>query len=56
MSYQKLNLQDDDVFCADHVEHIEEGILAVEILVTEGKDDIVNSVLEALPTWTGGSY
>ena len=52
MAYERMNLQDGTTLNADHIKHLEDGI----VNATQEKDEIVNSVLNALPTWNGGNY
>ena len=52
MAYERMNLGNGVTLNADHIKHLEDGI----VNATQEKDEIVNSVINALPTWTGGSY
>lgn len=52
MAYERLNLEDGVTLNADHIKHLEDGI----VNATQEKDKIVDDVLNALPKWNGGSY
>lgn len=52
MAYERMNPENGETLTAEHIKHLEDGI----VNATQEKDEIVNSVLNALPTWTGGSY
>lgn len=52
MAYERMNLEDGTTLNADHIKHLEDGI----VNATQEKDKIVDDVLNALPTWNGGSY
>lgn len=51
MAYERLNLKDDEVLTADHIKHIEDGIIGAVPAYTAGDYGKVLSATEAGLVW-----
>lgn len=54
MAYVKQNFTDGNILYAEEMIHIEDGIAALEQSLSSARQDILNEVLESIPTDGGG--
>lgn len=56
MAYEKQNFTSGRVLKASELDHIEDGIIALENELAEAKKSLVEDVIAALPTAEGASF
>lgn len=56
MAYNKQNFINGNVLKASELNHIEEGIVALETELANAKDQLVEEVIAALPPAEGASF
>ena len=56
MAYKKQNFANGNKLTAGELDHIEDGIVALEEELGKAKQELVDAVIEALPTAEGASF
>ena len=56
MAYAKQNFEDGKTLKASELNHIEEGIVALEQELSNAKQELVDEIMAALPAAEGASY